>query len=436
MEGINTGTAFSNADQSGATAESTVVRPLGATERMWFRFGQLHPQHFMLAAEFDTALTQDAVRTALAAVQQRHPLLQVGIDDSGAPGPVFRRPAQPPAIALRSVRLETSDWTAVAADEYMVRFDPASAPLMRAVLAHSSDRSVLLLAFDHVICDGVSAVRILDELVAALNGRTLHALPVPSPHEELVAQALDPVDPSVLANLPEPEERMRPWPQYLPFASVRPVINTMTFDEATTAELVHACRAQGTTVQSLFMAAFSQARGTLRNENYVRVLTPIDTRTLLSAADASASVSITVARTGHDIASANDVWTRAKEANAQLQVTRSAPAVAVGALAVGHFIAPDVSAANVEQFMNSQLAYEMQVSNLRVVELSDSGALRPTAVWGPMLLLQIDGETNAGVTTYDGKLRLVVSGYSPNDDLLEEVRRIITEASEGTRPQS
>ncbi|RSM88760.1 hypothetical protein DMH25_40850 [Streptomyces sp. WAC 01325] len=401
-------------------------------ERMWLRFGQLHPQHFMLAAEFDRVLTRDEVRTALAAVQQRHPLLQVAIHDSAADGPVFRRPEQPSEIGLRSLRLETGDWTSVAADEYLVRFDPSSAPLMRAVLVDAEDSTVLILVFDHVICDGVSAVGVLDDLVAALNGRALDPLPAPSSQEELIAQRLAPIDPSVLASLPEPEERMRAWPQYHRFGSSRPVINTITFDQDVTEELVSACRAQGTTVQSFFLTAFSRARGKLRQESFVRVLTPIDTRRLL-AVEASASVCIAVARTGHDVTSQDDLWTQAKEANAQLHAARSAPAVTIGSMAVGHFIAPDVKATAVEQFMNSQLAYEMQVSNLRVVELSDSGALRPTAVWGPMLLLQINGETNVGVTTYAGRLRLTISGYSPNDDILQEVSRIIDSACASTQ---
>jgi NRPS condensation-like uncharacterized protein len=398
---------------------------------MWHWFGQLHPQHFLLAAEFGAVLSEGELRDALSAVQRRHPLLQVSIDSS-ADNPVFRRSEQPAAIGLRTVKTaEKSDWTDSAAEEFMVRFDPAAAPLARAVLITTERDSVLLLAFDHVICDGVSAVRVLDDLVGVLNGCELPPLPAPAPHEELVARQLDPVDPAVLASLPEPEERMRPWPDYLPFGSVRPVISTLEFDQAATTEIRHACHAENTTVQGLLVVAFSQARGRLRGEDFLRVLTPVDTRPLLDAETAASSTSIVVARTGHETSSQESFWERVRKTQAEIQVTASAPGVAVGAAAVSHFITPDAGPVPTEQFVNS-LTFEMHVSNLRVIELTESGPLRPTAVWGPMLLMQMDGETNLGVATYDGKLRIALSSHSPNDDLLEEARRIITEAATGT----
>jgi Condensation domain len=404
------------------------VRKLGALEQMWFLFGQLHPEHFLLAAEFDVALTEDQVRSALAAVQQRHPLLQVGIDDTAAEGPVFRRPDKPAAISLRVVPKSASgDWTDVAADEFTTPFNPASAPLARAVLITAEDSSVLMLAFDHIVCDGVSAARVLDELVAVLNGARLSRLPVPPSHEELVDRTLGQVDPAILAGLPDPEERMRAWPHYLPFGTVRPAVATLELDQTTTSELVRLCRAMDTTVHSFLVAAFVQARSQLKGEKFIRVLSAIDTRGLLSA-EPSTSISITNARTGYDTTTHESLWIRARNTNTQVKEAASASAIAVGGAVVRNIVTPDTTPAAVEAFMNTQLNYEMHVSNLRILELADSGPVRPTAIWGPMLLLQIDGETNAGVNTYDGRLRVTLSSHSPSDDLLAEVRRVIAEA--------
>jgi Condensation domain len=412
--------------------DSGVVRPLGPLERMWHWFGQMHPQHFLLAAEFDSVLSEHEVRDALSAVQGRQPLLQVSIESS-ANGPVFSRTENPAPIGLRTVEVANkSDWTHVAADELTERIDSATAPLARAVLITAGDDSVLLLAFDHVICDGMSAVRVLDELISVLNGSELHPLPVPASHETLVSGRMQPVDPAVLADLPVPEERMRRWPNYLPFGSTRAKVHTHEFGRDTTDQILRACRNENTTVQGLLVAALTQARGRLRGEEFVRVDTPIDTRQLLDAETAASSLTMAVARTGHETSSQESPWDRARRTHAEIQAAAAPPAVAVGAAAVGHFITPDAGPVTAEHFMNDQLTFEMQISNLRTLKMAESGPLRPTAVWGPMLLLQIDGESNAGVATYDGVLRIVLSGHAPNADLLEEACRIITDATANT----
>lgn len=407
---------------------SGVVRPLGPLERMWHWFGQEHPQHFLLAAEFDSVPSEDGVRDALSAVQGRHPLLQVSIDSS-ANDPVFSRTENPAPIGLRRVRIANkNDWTEIAAEELTERIDPATAPLARAVLITTEDDSVLLLAFDHVICDGISAVGVLDELISVLNGSELHPLPVPASHETLISRRLEPVDPAVLADLPVPEDRMRRWPDYLPFGSTRAKVHALEFGRDTTDQILRGCRNENTTMQGLLVAAFAQARGRLRGDEFVRVDTPIDTRQLLGAETAASSLTMAIARTGHETSS-EELWERARKAHAEIRAAAAPPAVAVSAAALGHFITPDAGPVTAEHFMNDQLTYEMQISNLRNLKMTESGPLRPTAVWGPMLLLQIDGEANAGVATYDGVLRIVLSGHAPNGDLLEEACRIITDAT-------
>src|SRR5258708_23239633 len=64
-----------------------LVRYVGPSEAYFWLSNQNSWKHFVVAAEITGGTTTASWRTALDAVQQRHPLLRVciGADDSGAP---------------------------------------------------------------------------------------------------------------------------------------------------------------------------------------------------------------------------------------------------------------------------------------------------------------------------------------------------------------
>jgi len=64
---------------------ASLVRPLDAVERHFYRYGERNPNHFVMVAEFGDVLTADQLRPALAAVQRRHPLLSAHVEDRPAP---------------------------------------------------------------------------------------------------------------------------------------------------------------------------------------------------------------------------------------------------------------------------------------------------------------------------------------------------------------
>ena len=82
--------------------------------------------------------------------------------------------------------------------------------------------------------------------------------------------------------------------------------------------------------------------------------------------------------------------------------------------------------------MPSKLAvtFEMLVSNLGVQDLDETGPLRPTALWGPMVQNQVEGEYVIGITTYQGRLRMVASGYNVPSTFLEIVGTTLVAAAE------
>ncbi|OBJ24466.1 hypothetical protein [Mycobacterium colombiense] len=70
------------------------------------------------------------------------------------------------------------------------------------------------------------------------------------------------------------------------------------------------------------------------------------------------------------------------------------------------------------------------VTNLGVRNLDGAGPLRPTAVWGPVVVSQTDGEYLTGVTTYEGRLRMVTCGYSVPASFLKGVAEALMAALE------
>jgi hypothetical protein len=82
-----------------------------------------------------------------------------------------------------------------------------------------------------------------------------------------------------------------------------------------------------------------------------------------------------------------------------------------------------------EQFFTGGLPFEMLISNLGIKDLHTTGPIRPTALWGPLTLTQIDGEYVTGIVTYQGQLRMVTCGYTPTKTFLDDVRTTLVDAS-------
>src|SRR6266478_9314161 len=84
------------------SASKTLIRHLGPSEAYFWLSNQNSWKHFVVAAQITGETTTASWRTALDAVQRRHPLLGVCIDadDSGAP---YFRPLPELRIPLQIV---------------------------------------------------------------------------------------------------------------------------------------------------------------------------------------------------------------------------------------------------------------------------------------------------------------------------------------------
>jgi NRPS condensation-like uncharacterized protein len=157
---------------------------------MFYRYGERNPALFLIVAEFGNVLAEEQLRAALLAIQQRHPLLSVHVEDHRESRLGFYRAESVARIDLTVHERDDSQWQLLAAEELTRPFDRSTAPLMRAVLLNGPSNSAVLLTFEHTIADGISSVVILNDLVASLNGHHLTELGVPPSQEEMIALRL------------------------------------------------------------------------------------------------------------------------------------------------------------------------------------------------------------------------------------------------------
>jgi hypothetical protein len=402
------------------------LRALGLRERCLYLYSQRNPLLFVLAAEFDIALDAHRVSDALCTVQCRHPLLSAHIKDDRKIGPAFYRTAPVAPIDLTVHRDFDQDWQLLAAEELTRPFDTVTAPLMRATLVTHGMTSTLLLTFDHVISDGISSILVLNDLLAALNGEPLATLPLPKPLEDLASRkfAASRID-IVSADVGDP--RMAVPTSIRPFDATPPHVYRLAMDRDTTARLTERCREEQTTVHAAIVTAASRARGTRCGEEFVRTYSPINVRELVTQ-ESGCCLCISFACTGTAPADGTAFWCQAREVNSQLKVMRSADGLMLGSAVLKQHLPADADCEAAESFLRTFVPFEHTITNMGVQNVPPR-SVRPRAIWGPIIVTQIEREYVTGVVTYDGQLRMVTCGHMPAADFLGDVLEVLKYAS-------
>ena len=159
-------------------------RPLDRAESFFWFLDRLSSMNFTVLAEGRGELDDAAISAALAAAQQRHPLLAVAIESDGVDKLHFvPRPAT--GIPLR--RLSGQPWASVLAQANVEPFALGEAPLVRAFrLDREEGGWVLALTFHHSIADARSAFTLLDEVLTGAAGLATPGAAIP-PQAPLMA---------------------------------------------------------------------------------------------------------------------------------------------------------------------------------------------------------------------------------------------------------
>ena len=146
-----------------------VLRPLGPSERWYWIADHVTPYNCITRVRVDGRLGPESVRTALARLQHRHPLLRAAVRTDARGRPVFVR-APGRAVPLRTGTLHDPErqWQDDINERQIPdRVDIRRGPGLRATLLSTPDglQHDLLLSVSHVICDGSSALALLRECV-------------------------------------------------------------------------------------------------------------------------------------------------------------------------------------------------------------------------------------------------------------------------------
>jgi NRPS condensation-like uncharacterized protein len=172
-----------------------VNRPLGTFETAQVMTGNYAPFNLVLVLRLDRRPGEDTLQRSLEGLVRRHSLLRARIRQRRAR--FFFDIADHIALPLHTLARRSDDhWRAVAEEQLNAGFDLAEGPLFRltSLTATSADSPCeLVLTAHHVIIDGVSAARLLHDLLsncAALASGEQPAVPTayppPNPAETLL----------------------------------------------------------------------------------------------------------------------------------------------------------------------------------------------------------------------------------------------------------
>ncbi|MFD3515385.1 peptide synthetase [Streptomyces sp. NPDC058657] len=403
------------------------ARELGAFERTIDLYMHHNPVQFSLVAEIDRKVCEQTLARALRGVQARHPLLRVSVDRR-APGARYRWAEGPVSVETAA---EGTPWQAVVAGEQTRPIAPEPGPLMRTVLIPAETGSVIVLTFAHQITDGTGGMRVVADLVAALDGDEEGGEPTPRedvpPTQEALLRALDVAPPTVE---PPRDEVLNAPGELTRFSGRAPHVSALALPRGLTARLVSRCRTEGVSVHAALCAAactvFHRAGRTR-----VRVLSPIDLRRAAGLPDAVAN-RFAGAKTASETSRAGDFWELARRHHRALELQRTPQVLQTGSEALAK--QPPATPEEAEAMMTVATAADIQITNLGVVETPADGRTCLTALWGPAQTTQLRGEHVLGVATAGGRLRMTELTHDPVAVLLPDMATVL--AQQCAEPES
>ncbi|WP_280427623.1 phthiocerol/phthiodiolone dimycocerosyl transferase family protein [Nocardia brasiliensis] len=158
----------------------TLSRPLSPIERWYWILDQVSPLNVISRVRVHGALDATLLRAAADALAARHPFLRVAIAaDADGTDPRFVPTAA--RIEVRTIAGDDATWThEVDQVELATGTDWASGPLARVLhIDLGADHDVVLVV-SHVIADGTSALRLLQDLVTYAEAAQRDPAPVTS----------------------------------------------------------------------------------------------------------------------------------------------------------------------------------------------------------------------------------------------------------------
>lgn len=317
-------------------SRTTIERPLGGTEKIYWLLDKLYSLNFVAYAELDGELDPDDLQAALASLQEETPLLRTRISLHDRV-PVFEPVASqeyPLLVETRSLQ----GWRRQLVEQLDATFASKQAPLARFLwFRGKTSKSVVAMVFHHPIADGRSGLGVLlDVLRRAVGTGPAFSYRAAWPS----AQDLDLIRQQhpVKGKLKEIRFWLEKGREVLSFASQLPNYDmsptrsrvsssiALTIPRTRSAAILSACRAQQTSVHG----ALGAAQVLALNEEFgvakpraMALNSLADLRGVIDGqlTDRDLGLYVSTLTTVHEIAAEPDFWQLAREVRDQLQQT-------------------------------------------------------------------------------------------------------------------
>jgi hypothetical protein len=395
-------------------------------EQFFSLVDQHRPVHFAVAAHIDGHTTIPAWRSALDAVQARHPLFSVGIDPREGSAPNFRRVASAP-IPLRIVKdMSQSSWQVEMAKELVTPFDAQQAPLVRATLVRGTDESMFIFTAHHSIADGLSLSYAVRDILHALCEEALEPLPAKPAQESLVGKLQNARYDTGRPTQSGPQHNGTPV-AFRALDDSLPRIDSLSLSRDLTSKLIELCRRERTTVHGALCSALVLAgREVSRSwsNTSIRILSPFNLRKQLGIAE-DCGLFVWAGIVPMEPTSA-DFWDMARFAKSALTSTQSLESVSFGMAGLNEALEAGIDVHGASQVLAHAFPCELLLTNLGSLQCGfDCCDLKLKALWGPAVFMGFEGEQTVGVTTTNGSLCLLHSSFAPLPGLLQRSERLL-----------
>jgi hypothetical protein len=407
-----------------------VIRPLGTMERCLWLLDQTHPIHFSIAAEIEGPTTLTSWRSALDAVQLRHPFFSVCIDKDDESSPCFRRVAGT-QIPLRVVDGKDAEpqWERELERELSTRFDPKQAPLIRAVLLHQPNKSMLIFTAHHSIGDGISMAFAIRDTLRALSGEKLETLPpVPSMEDLLGMPQTPPARPFSKTSWGTGAERVAATIDMN--TGWAPRVKGLRLSTELTSKLLRRSRQERTTLHGALCAALVAAGRQVFSawKNPIRIHSSVDARRLLQLGEHYMQLAFggIVAVNPETMA---DFWDIARFMKTGLAPAQSVAGISAGLGRLNDLLLQGLDSHTLSQVAKKANAHEATLTNLGNLPFDTSfGDLKLTSMWGPAIELDGENGQTVGAATANGSLCLLYTSSSPSPSLLHVMEQSLVAA--------
>jgi hypothetical protein len=300
--------------------------------------------------------------------------------------------------------------------ELATPFAEADGVLIRVAILTHRETATIVVTVHHAIGDALSVIFWIRDVMRALAGEPLEPDRLPAAQEDDFGPG-----PAIPRNtgLPYREPRLGALD---PRKNAELRVDVRRLSQDLGDLLRQQARVQGSTIHGAIVAAIAAASADLKPslaDRPINLMSPVSVRPLLDRTDAFGIAFATAIGDVGPVAS-NPFWAIARQANAINSPLRSSEGFASFLGGLGSFVSTGPSVDDAIELERQLFPIDFMISNLGVLPFSPRiGGIEILSLFGPAMILGMEGEQMIGVATIGSAIYLTHSSYSPIPGLLE-----------------